>query len=230
MSIVARNALWFARSSNFISDPLASTTEGGIVQAVAAGAMRFACSSNLALFSSASNVWIGAFGVPDIVVVGSNGIIVKGDVRLTGGLETISTTEMAIQGKVLHIAQPSGTSSNPVYDADIDGAGVVVGSNNYSAEKSIRWMQGYTISQTPMPSRWSLQGGGLHISRVFDGGARTVSFGLQINDEENLEFVRHEWNSSGGSGGGGLQQRVFVMSGSASASSNFPFLPLHLAE
>jgi hypothetical protein len=234
MSLIARNSLWFARDSAFAADQMLSagipglintSPSGGMVQTMASGAMRFTCASNLTLYSAESNVSIGAFGVRDVVVVNSNGVFINGDVRVTGGVETLSTTELTIQDKVIRIAHPLDIGG-AINDTDISGAGIVVGPTISSNIRAIKWFQEYD----DVPSRWDVRGGGWHISRVFDGGNRVVAYGMQINDREELEFVRHEYsNDKSNDGVGGKHQSVFVLGGGAHSNvkpalNTFPFL------
>jgi hypothetical protein len=220
MSLIARNSLWFSRDSSFVADQMSqggqlinNSQDDGILQAMANGSMRFTCSSNLTLYSSTSNVSIGAHGVRDVLVVTSNGVSIKGDVRVTGGVDTISTTELIVHDKIIRIAQSSASNLTDISDMDLDGAGLVIGNS-----KEIKWYQGYDTN----PGRWDVRGGGWHISRPFDNGERIVSYGMQINDNEELEFVRHEYSNTGP---GGRHQRVFAFGSPSQVPSNnmFPF-------
>jgi uncharacterized Zn-binding protein involved in type VI secretion len=237
MALVARSTLWFARAGPpLLPDPyynngaaLPATAPNqpvpgeAIVHAVAQGSLRFVGAANVALHSTASSVTIGAYGQTDVVTVGSNSVTINGNVFVRGGLETLTAVELRLQDKVVRVGQPvsaSSLSTHAISDADLDGAGIAVGppapagstpAESVRTERSFMWCAPYEAGAgaPAEESRWRLRGGGLHIERAFDAGARTVSYGLRINDAGEFEIVRHEY-ASGAGAGAGAAQRVFV--------------------
>jgi hypothetical protein len=229
MSLVARSTLWFARAGAATPDPyynngaaLPATAPNqpapgeAIVHAVAQGSLRFVGASNVALHSTASSVTIGAYGERDVVTVGSNSVTVNGNVFVRGGLETLTAVELQLQDKIVRVGQPvargqSDAQPLSVSDADLDGAGIAVGPP-VGPDRSLMWCAPYDVGGGGEEARWRMRGGGLHIERAFDAGARTVSYGLRINDLGEFEIVRHEYSNVGGrTGAGGAAERVFVV-------------------
>lgn len=226
MSLIARNALWFSRGggddvpASLPNDPPAGE---GLIQAIAGGAMRLVGAANITMHSTASNVTIGAYGAPNVVTVGSNSVIINGNVYIRGGIESLTTVELVVQDKVVRIARPLDNAPQ-LSDEELKGAGIVVdgGRGGDADEKSIRWMPPYANH----PARWKVGGGGIHVERTFDQGARTVSYGLQVNDREELEIVRHDYTMTG-EDGGGPQKRVFVIA-TSNDNNNMAQAPQHL--
>lgn len=202
MSLIVRNSLWFSRSDEPVvpsSIPHYDSSVGGIVQGVANGYIHLGCSSNLSILSELSNVSLGGYGVPNVVSVGSNSVHINGNVFVKGGLETISSTQLVVQDKTINVAY--AVDGSVISDEYIDGAGVIVGRDHTA---SLKWRKSYGQSNG---ARWSLQGGGLHIERLFPDGM-TVAYGFQINDDKQLEIVRHEFL---GGVAGGDQKKILTI-------------------
>lgn len=194
MSLIVRNSLWFSRSEvpiPSIQQYDNSSSSKGIIQGVANGFMHLSCSCNLTILSVLSNVSLGGYGVPNVVSVGSNSVHINGNVFVTGGIETVSSTQLVVQDKTVNVAYAiDGSSLSEEY---IDGAGVLVGKDRTA---SLTWRKKYGQSNA---ARWSMCGGGLHIERSFQDGT-TIAYGFQINDNKQLEIVRHTY-SNGETGG-----------------------------
>ncbi len=170
----------------------------GIIQGIANGFIHLSCTCNLSILSELSNVSLGGYGVPNVVSVGSNSVHINGNVFVTGGIETVSSTRLVVQDKTINVAY--AVDGSDVSDDYMDGAGVMVGTNQ---KASLTWRKQYGQSNA---ARWSLQGGGLHIERSFQDGT-TVSYGFQINDNKQLEIIRHDYSNGDV---GGDQKKVLV--------------------
>ena len=200
MSLIVRNSLWFSRNDEpIIPSSIQNDNNKGLIQGIANGFIHLSCSCNFSILSERSNISLGGYGIPNVVSVGSNSVHINGNVFVTGGIETVSSTRLVVQDKTINVAYVvDGTS--PLSDDYMDGAGVMVGMNQ---KASLMWRKQYGQSNA---ARWSLQGGGLHIERSFQDGT-TVAYGFQINDSKQLEIIRHDYSNGAA---GGDQKRILV--------------------
>eukprot|EP00798_Chlamydomonas_sp_ICE-L_P029483 gene29483-5830_t len=129
---------------------------------------------------------------------------------------------------------PGPGLSHLVNTSPSDSIVQAVANSNVRGVKSFNEYDIQRDSGHSMPSQWDVRGGGWHISRAFNDGALVVACGMQINDAEELEFVRHEYSNAfaysdtSNAGRGGKQQSVFVIGGALSnvkpTINEFPFL------
>lgn len=234
MAFIARNGLWLTRetvpaegfsdpftSSFFPGSPLVDTRSplppDGIVQAVASGMMRLAASSNIQLYSSSSNVLIGAQGTSNVLDIGPTSVTVHGDLRVRGALDAIMTSELFVRDKVLRVAVPVD-SNTLLADAELDGAGIVLARGTY--DKALTWNAGAARgASNAAPSMltsnapfWELQGGALRLSMparadsVKNSNGGRVGYGFRITPQEELEIFKF-WTDA--ADGPERQMRVF---------------------
>jgi hypothetical protein len=154
--LVSRTGLWMTRDSNAYDENL-------IPNEVAASSdddrVTIRCANNLDIMSYASNITMGAYGNEDVVVVSSNTVIINGDVRITGGLESYTETELRIQDKLIRLSYPLDSNFSAA-DADIAGAGIILANsddNSGAEEKSFRWDS----------EVWNVKGGNLALRDAF---------------------------------------------------------------
>ena len=208
MALLAHRGLWLTRSG-FARDPMTPAAfapdamlHDGLVQAMATGDLRLACASNLQLYSSAHNVLLGAGGMSNVVSVSSNLVEIRGDVLVLGSLDAVATTELHVRDKLLRIGYDGGGGVVP--DVALDGAGIELGGGAPAAagvpasyyEHSFRWRRaagaGLGAMLTPGGASnepfWELRGGGLRLTTPCRaaGGSGEVSYGMHINDREEL--------------------------------------------
>ena len=227
MALIARNGVWLTRKP-FADDPFASVgaptqnrvAYDGLVQAIASGEMRLASASNMQIYSSTSNVLLGAGGMSNVISVRSNIVEINADVRIRGAVESYLSTEINLQDKVMRLAYPDKGAEASVSDAYLDGSGIVLANEvmgNY--EKSIRWRASAGLGAGAFVARggasnesfWELRGGGLRLStpKRAAGGTGEVSYGMHINEKEELEMYKR-WTDGAGHE---YFQRVFTFGG-----------------
>lgn len=228
MALVAQNGLWLTREG-FARDPLTPGAAGGpqgvlydgLVQAMASGELRLAAGSNLQVYSAASNVVLGAGGVADVVTVRADGVDIRGAVRVLGTIDAISSSDLLVRDKLVRVSHEASSCNLP--DDVLDGAGVALGSAAQRYERSLRWRRGLgasaeaaalAVGATSNEGFWELRGGGLRLSapRRADGGAGQVSYGMHINEREELVMYK-AWSPSPGEPL--VYQRVFTFGSTA---------------
>jgi hypothetical protein len=201
MALVARNGIWLTRSTQFASDPFSplavQTPFGtdGLVQAIASGEMRLAAASNVQLYASLSNVLLGAQGTSNVLSVGSNAVTIFGDLRVHGTMDTVSSTLLHLNDKVVQVSVPGAPGDHVmVSEADLDGSGLAVAPGAY--EKSVLWNAGAAFLRSSNTPYWQVRGGALRVvvparsnAGLTEAGGET-GFQLGINDNEEVELLK----------------------------------------
>jgi hypothetical protein len=240
MALIARNGLWLTRKG-FASDPFSFTTGGvagrleydGLVQAIASGEMRLASASNMQVYSANSNVLLGAGGMSNVISVRSNLVEINANVHIRGAVESYMSTEINLQDKVMRLAFPDVGSEATINDAYLDGSGISLADElvgNY--EKSIKWHSAAGIGAsafvakggTSNESFWELRGGGMRLTtpkRAAGRGNGEVSYGMHINEREELEMYKRWTDGSGHE----FFQRVFTFGSAMPADMPTPMSP-----
>jgi hypothetical protein len=240
MAFVARNGIYLARAPRFAADPFDTASAAtpatpvdysGLVQAIASGEMRFASACNMQLYSATSNIVLGAGAARDVITVSSNVVVINADVRVRGSVDSYTSTEVNIVDKVLRVAYPQ-PSNAPVGVADLDGAGLQLADAAVAAnyEKSVKWRSGLAADAPPAQpasehasasneSFWELRGGHLRITRPRADPSSTVSYGLRINERDELEFYKASLDPAAGAT---TYQRVFTMGSAAEPGITLP--------
>ena len=226
MALIARNGVWLTRRE-FAADPLLPGVHGalgeriaydGLVQAIATGEMRLASTSNLQVYSATSNVLLGAGGMNNVISVSSNLVQINADVHIRGTLEAFLSTEINLQDKVMRLAYPEVGSEALITDQYLDGSGIMLADKlvgNY--EKSIKWHAAAGLGASAFVARggasnesfWEVRGGGLRMTtpqRAAGRGGGEVSYGMHINEKEELEMYKRWTDGSGRE----YTQRVFT--------------------
>lgn len=225
MALVARTGVWLTRATlpvpdgSLVSSVTGSTwplTTDGLTQAIASGEMRMTAGSNMQLYSSMSNVVMGAQGQSDTLTITSNAVEVKGTLKIVGTLDAINTTELYVRDKVIRACEPYPTTV--VAEIDLTDAGLALARGKY--EKSIIWRIGaqqasvcnLTLMDTDAdPSnvqaipKWDMRGGMLRMmmptrsnpSLSTYGGM--LGYGFNLNLREELEVIKYWTNSSNAS-------------------------------
>lgn len=224
MALQLRGGVWLSRAEP--PPPLApASTRAGILQAMASGEMRFAAASNVHVYSSASNVLLGAGGVSNVVTVLSNLVVINGDVHIRGNIEAYTSTRVHFQDKVLQVATPCNQDTTAVTPDELDGAGIMLAPATSPAEhvfeRSLRWRAGGAEARPPMSpggasnaAYWELMGGGLRLSAPRGSNGARVSYGMHVNERQELEMYKYVLDE-----GTGAQhyQRVFTFGGTGAA-------------
>lgn len=192
--------------------PSAAAGQAGLIEAVAAGDLRLSTPGEAVLAAqTAVGMRVGGAQVLSVRAAGvevAGSVTVSGDVNVQGTLNTVNTTELAVQDKVVRVARPSSNGAAPA-EAFLDGSGLLIEApSNDWVERSIRWRRGRLgapalgaaggASNEPC---WELRGGGLRLTRprnpaAAPGGAE-VSYGLRVNEREELEFYKRWTKPSG---------------------------------
>ncbi len=250
MALVARNGLWLTRGGVAAADPFAphqltSVPFGydGLVQAMATGEMRLAAASNVQVYASTSNVLLGAQGTSNVLSVGSNAVTITGDLRVYGTMDTIASSEMHLQDKVVRVAvlPPEQVAAQPtlqVRDADLDASGLAIASGSFG--KAVLWRAGALSNAGSNPALltaellassnapyWQLQGGGLRFGVAARSNAGLTAAGgglgcaLTFNADEEIEVYK-VWSES--SADAVCMQRIMVwaMSDPVNADTLWP--------
>jgi hypothetical protein len=157
---------------------------------------------------AASNYVFNVNGV-EVLRLSSNNMTLRGNIDLTGSVNTIVTEEtiLQVQDKLIRVSY----SSNGVLDGLLtnDGSGLqVVGapapfpssSNDPKYAKSFTWNYGRGDSSNAGTlflgtsnldeSYWQVRGGSLRLSVTKSDGS-DLSFGFRINDFDELELVKY---------------------------------------
>lgn len=191
--------------------PAAAAAQAGLIEAVAAGDLRLSTPGEAVLAAQAAVAMrVGGAQVLSVRAAGvevQGSVTVAGDVNVQGTLNTVNTTELAVQDKVVRVARPSGGAG--VTEAFLDGAGLLVEPPATDAvERSLRWRRGRLgvaalggpggASNEPC---WEVRGAGLRLTRARDAQLDAeVSYGLRVNEREELEFYKR-WTGAGGQEG-----------------------------
>lgn len=244
MALVAHAGLWLTRQTQprLYADPfskqLSPAAPGlalpfgtdGLVQAMASGEMRLAACSNVQLYASLSNVLIGAQGSSNVISVGSNTVTIQGNLRVVGSVDTVSSTELRLVDKIVHVAVPTeGVAA--IKDVDLDASGLMVTSATavMGQAKSVLWRLGGATTGDPTVTpaawlasyqapRWELRGGGLRITVPSRSNTAQAAAGgelmcaITFNSNEDVEMTRLWTNASGASA---KAQRVLAFGYSA---------------
>ena len=153
-------------------------------------------------------------------------IVLDGDVQVSGTLDTVNSSTVTVQDRVVTLASasPSNQTDGPVTNdragVTVEGlpAGFAATSNNaLYYEKSVRWeygtqgVLGLGADAAAAQARWRVRGGGLWLSRYAgaDYGADlsdeappdigTASYAISIDSNERLEIAKTD--SAGGQAG-----------------------------
>jgi hypothetical protein len=238
MALIARNGVWLTRRE-FAADPLLPGVHGalgqriaydGLVQAIATGEMRLASTSNLQVYSALSNVLLGAGGMSNVISVSSNLVQINADVHIRGTIEAFLSTEINLQDKVMRLAYPEVGSEASITDQYLDGSGIMLADQlvgNY--EKSIKWRTAAGMGTAAFVARggasnesfWEVRGGGLRMTtpkRASGRGGGEVSYGMHINEKEELEMYKRWTDGSGRE----YTQRVFTFGSATPADMPTP--------
>jgi hypothetical protein len=172
MALVARNGVWLTRTG-ILPDGAGRLPAGmdvsGVVQAIADGNIRFASSNNVQLYSAASNITLGCSGLPDVL-------------RVEAG--RVDAAALRVRDGSLGLA-----GSN--------GSGIALDSTDgIATERHVRWR---ASAEGPC---WEMAGGGLRLTaspNPSSSSGRSVSFGMRINDAEELEFYKRTHDATTGS-------------------------------
>jgi hypothetical protein len=224
MAFVARNGIYLTRSglsSNLSLPPDPKVDYGGLVQAIASGEMRFASASNMQLYSSMKELILGAGATPNVITISSNAVVINADVRVKGSVDSYTSTEVNLVDKVVRVAYPQPLDA-VVDAASLDGAGLALADTSMSNyEKSVKWRSGQgadAVTATDQgsasnESHWELVGGHLRLTaRRRSPNSGTVSYGMRINEREELEFYKM-LPSVGPVPQPAVYQRVFTVGG-----------------
>ena len=231
MALLARTGVWLTRrgmaTDPFLPNPalgVAGVKYDGLVQAIASGEMRLSSASNLQIFASSANVLVGAGGQSNVLLVGSNLLVINANVQVRGSVDSYTSTEVNLQDKVLRLACPS-PSNLPVDDTYLHGSGLVIADGTYALSnyaKSMRWNMAAGTGAKSMLAvggasnepYWELRGGGLRLTTPLraSGAVGEVSFGMHINHREELEMYKRSFDAVTGAE---TYQRVFTFGSAA---------------
>jgi hypothetical protein len=159
------------------------------------------------VMDAASNHVFNVNGV-EVLRLSSNNMTLRGNIDLTGTINTIITEEtiLQVEDKLIRVSY----NSNGVIDGLLtnDGSGLqVVGtpepfpteSNEVRFNKSLTWNYGSSSSNAGTmylgtsnldESFWQVRGGSLRLTVTKSNGS-DVSFGFRINDFDELELVKY---------------------------------------
>lgn len=200
VNIFAGKALTANAESVFV----ASSNSNAYVDLTAAGE---------ATVKGLSNVYlsVGAGTPTNIMQVNKDGIIVTGNMQISGALDSINVTQtqLSVFDKIIRLADTPGLSNqvdgyNTNHGSGVQVIGLPQGFSTDPArsyEKSILWNYGQT-SNAPTngavgvgaadwtkESFWEVLGGSLRITCNRDSDTSS-SYGLRINDKDELEIIK----------------------------------------
>jgi ABC-type amino acid transport system permease subunit len=148
-------------------------------------------------------------------------LVITGSINTSNVVNTTVVQEnLKVMDKVIVLANVGDSTSNDIYPTDglatndaagveIDGFPSSVNSNEYDMHKKfLKWRYGSTgtmdlgTSNIDMESYWDLQGGSFRITKkknygtVQEPSIRELSFGLRINEYDELELFKKFWRPS----------------------------------
>jgi hypothetical protein len=246
MALIARNGVWLTRATapvpdgSLVQSVVGSTwplSSDGLVQAIASGEFRMTAGSNMQLYSALSNVQLGAQGSSNTLTVTSNAVEIRGQLRIRGTVDAISTSDLSVQDKVVRVSVPSpiapATTAPQLSELDLDASGLALAPGAY--EKSMLWrVGGQQGTALVLPStenayseafalpRWDAVGGALRMTipsrcnAAMAAAGGTVGYGFTINAREELELIKY-WTDA--STGAEKAQRVWCVGGGAASVS-----------
>jgi hypothetical protein len=181
----------------------------GIVQSIAAGDLRLFTPSNALV--SASNEIVMSVAGSNIITLWPTRIDIAGDVNVLGNINNVLTNELHVTDKVVRVAY-AGCNLEPPPELLLDGSGLYVSDPSDAAEapgqeRSVLWRAGVQGARAMLQpggmsneSFWEFRGGGLRLTSGCraGGGGGEVSYGLRINEAEELEVYKRWTDAAGG--------------------------------